>query len=184
MREAERHRTRNPRTSNHSPATRSNLPLFPEKTAVADFIRRHKLMEFEKSRLTLGATTLKFHHHPGHTPGVLSAEFTVYDNGMPHKALWQGGGGSRGGLPGAQQAMETAKRLGDLQGVEVFVMIHSWLPYPKGGVFERAELLAKRKPGDPHPFVDPASFAEYVRRNEANAAGTLEEEKKKAGIVQ
>jgi hypothetical protein len=52
LREAERHRTRNPRTSNHSPATRSNLPLFPEKTAVADFIRRHKLMEFEKSRLT------------------------------------------------------------------------------------------------------------------------------------
>src|SRR5271156_3530730 len=26
-------------------------PLFPEKTAVAGFIRRHKLMEFEKSRL-------------------------------------------------------------------------------------------------------------------------------------
>jgi hypothetical protein len=25
--------------------------LFPEKTAVAGFIRRHKLMEFEKSRL-------------------------------------------------------------------------------------------------------------------------------------
>jgi hypothetical protein len=76
------------------------------------------------------------------------------------------------------------ERLGDLQGVEVFVMIHSWLPYPKGGVFERAELLAKRKPGNPHPFADPASFAEYVQRNEANAARTLEEEKKKAGIVQ
>src|SRR5215831_7576280 len=27
-----------------------------------------------------------------------------------------------------------AKRLGELQGVEVFVMIHSWLPYPNGGV--------------------------------------------------
>jgi hypothetical protein len=26
--------------------------LFPEKTAVAGFIRRHKLMEFEKSRLS------------------------------------------------------------------------------------------------------------------------------------
>jgi hypothetical protein len=25
--------------------------LFPEKTAVAGFIRRHKLMEFEKCRL-------------------------------------------------------------------------------------------------------------------------------------
>jgi metallo-beta-lactamase class B len=138
----------------------------------------------EGDTLTLGATTLKFHHHPGHTPGVLSAEFTVYDNGTPHKAFWQGGDGSRGGLPGAQQAMETAKRLGDLQGVEVFVMIHSWLPYPKGGVFERAELLAKRRPGEPHPFVDPASFTEYVQRNEASAARTLEEEKKKAGIVQ
>jgi hypothetical protein len=39
LREAARHRTRNPRTSNHSAPTRSNLPLFPEKTAVAGFIR-------------------------------------------------------------------------------------------------------------------------------------------------
>ena len=138
----------------------------------------------EGDNLTLGATTLKFHHHPGHTPGVLSAEFTVHDNGTPHKAFWQGGGGSRGGLAGAQQAMETAKRLGELQGVEVFVMIHSWLPYPNGGVFERAQLLAKRKPGDPNPFVDPASFAEYVQRNQTNVARTVEEEKKKAGVAQ
>jgi hypothetical protein len=42
---------------------------------------------------------------------LLSAEFTVYDNGTPHKAFWQGGGGSRGGLSGAEQ--ETAKRLGE-----------------------------------------------------------------------
>ena len=138
----------------------------------------------EGDTLTLGATTLKFHHHPGHTPGVLSAEFTVYDNGAPHKAFWQGGGGSRGGLPGAQQAVETAKRLAELQGVEVFVMIHSWLPYPNGGVFERAQALARRKLGDPNPFVDPASFAEYVQRNQASAARTLEEEKKKAGVAQ
>jgi hypothetical protein len=45
-------------------------------------------------------------------------------------------------------------------------------------------MLAKRKPGDPHPFVDPASFVEYVQRNEANATRTLEEEMKKAGIAQ
>src|SRR5580704_11619266 len=51
LREAGRRRTRNPRTSNHSAPTRSNLQLFPEKTAVAGFIRRHQLMEFEKSRL-------------------------------------------------------------------------------------------------------------------------------------
>jgi hypothetical protein len=52
LREAARRRTRNPRTSSRGAPTRSNLPLFPEKTAIAGFIRRHKLMEFEKSRLS------------------------------------------------------------------------------------------------------------------------------------
>jgi hypothetical protein len=33
-------------------------------------------------------------------------------------------------------------------------MIPSRLPYPNGGVFESAQLLVKRKPGDPNPFVD------------------------------
>lgn len=130
--------------------------------------------------LTLGGTTLKFYKLPGHTPGVLSAEFTVYDNGTPHKAFWQGGGGSRGGLAGAEQAAETAKRLATLQGVEVYVMIHSWLGYPNGGVLERAQQLAKRKPGDPNPFVDPASWTQYVRQTQASADRTLEAEKKKA----
>jgi hypothetical protein len=50
-------------------------------------------------------------------------------------------------------------------------MIHSWLPYPNGGVFERAQLLAKRKPGDPNPFVDPASFAEYAVGAASASAG-------------
>ncbi len=134
--------------------------------------------------LTLGNTTLKFYKLPGHTPGVLSAEFTVYDNGAPHKAFWQGGGGSRGGLAGAEQAMELAKRLAELQGVDVYVMIHSWLPYPNGGVFEREQLLEKRKPGEPNPFVDPASFTQYVKQAQVSAARTLEEEKRKAGTAQ
>jgi hypothetical protein len=45
-----------------------------------------RLQAREGDNLALGATTLKFHHHPGHTPGVLSAEFTVYDNGMPYSS--------------------------------------------------------------------------------------------------
>jgi hypothetical protein len=108
----------------------------------------------------------------------------VYDNGAPHKAFWQGGGGSRGGLVGAEQAFETSKRLAELQGIEVYVMIHSWIPYPNGGVFERAQLLAKRKPSDPNPFVDPAAWMQYVQRNEANAARTLADEKRKVGAAQ
>jgi hypothetical protein len=38
------------------------LPLFPEETAVAGFIRRHKLMEFEKSRL-VGVHEQHFQRH-------------------------------------------------------------------------------------------------------------------------
>jgi hypothetical protein len=48
----------------------------------------------EGDTLTLRAP--HFHHHPGHTP---PAEFTVYDNDVPRKALWQGGGGCRADPP-------------------------------------------------------------------------------------
>ena len=71
----------------------------------------------------------------------------------------------------------------EMQGIEVLVMIHSWAPgtggYPNGGVLERAQLLAKRKPGDPHPFVDPAAWTQYIKQAQVNAAKTLEQEKQK-----
>jgi metallo-beta-lactamase class B len=141
----------------------------------------------EGDTLTLGGTTINFYHHPGHTPGVLSGVFTVYDNGVPHKALWQGGGGSRGGLVGAEQAVDTTNRLAQMQGIEVLVMIHSWSGgnapgpgYPGGGVLERALLLKDRKPGDPNPFVDPTAWAQSIKAAQANAVRTLAAEKAKA----
>jgi metallo-beta-lactamase class B len=141
----------------------------------------------EGDTLTLGGTTLKFYHHPGHTPGVLSGEFTVYDNGTPHKALWQGGGGDRGGLAEAEEAVETTNRLAQMPGIEVLVMIHSRAGgangYPNGGVLERAQLLAKRKPGDPHPFVDPAAWTQFIRQAQASAAKNVEDEKRKAAAA-
>jgi metallo-beta-lactamase class B len=141
----------------------------------------------EGDTLTLGGTTLKFYHHPGHTPGVLSGEFTVYDNGKPYKALWQGGGGSRGGLAEAEQAVVTTNRLAQMPGIEVLVMIHSWAAgtngYPGGGLLERALLLAKRKPGDLHPFVDPAAWTQFIQQSQVNAARTVEREKQKAAVA-
>jgi len=153
-------------------------PLVPKRDMVVK----------EGDTLTLGETTIKFYHHPGHTPGVLSGEFTVYDNGVPHKALWQGGGGSRGGLAAAEQAVETTDRLAKMPGIEVLIMIHSWNGnqnnpaggYPGGGVLERALLLKDRKPGDPNPFVDPAAWTQSIKQAQVNAARTLEQEKKKA----
>jgi hypothetical protein len=64
----------------------------------------------------------------------------------------------------------TTNRLAQMPGIEVLVMIHSWAGgpggYPGGGVLERAQMLAKRMPGDPHPFVDPAAWTKSTQASE------------------
>jgi metallo-beta-lactamase class B len=128
--------------------------------------------------LTLGNTTLKAYVTPGHTPGVLSLEFTVFDAGKPHRAFLHGGSGARGGLDLARQSVASNNRVAQLQGIEVGLTTHSWtqtIPYPNGAIFERAQRLAQRKPGEPHPFVDPASFQEWMKRVQANSEENLQD---------
>ena len=137
----------------------------------------------EGDTLTLGGETLKFYKHPGHTPGSLSAEFTVYDNGTPHKAFLFGGPGPRNGVTGGQQFVESMDRIAQIPGIEVAVNVHSWLtsyPYPKGGILERAIQLKARKPGEPNVFVDPESWKQWVKMAQEGAAKNLEAEKRKA----
>jgi metallo-beta-lactamase class B len=137
----------------------------------------------EGDTLSLGGTTLKFYKHPGHTAGSLSAEFTVFDNGRPYKAFMFGGPGPRGGVAGATQFLESSRRITEIPGVQVHVQVHSWLasyPYPNGGIFERAQKLSQRKPGEPNPFVDEASWAQWVKIVQAGAADYLAEQKQKA----
>ena len=146
-------------------------------------IPKRDLVLKEGESLTLGNTTLKLYKMPGHTAGSLSAEFTVFDNGRPHKAFMFGGPGPRGGVAGAEQFLESANRLVKLTGVEMAVANHSWLNdfhYPNGGVFERAQRLATRKPGDPHPFVDAPAWHTWVRQVQEGAVKRLQDEKQKA----
>jgi hypothetical protein len=62
-------------------------------------------------------------------------------------------------------------------------MVHSWLAptyvYPNGNIFERAQRLAQRRPGDPHVFVDPASWTEFVRNTQAETARAIERERQR-----
>ena len=137
----------------------------------------------EGDSLTLANTTLKFFKHPGHTPGSLSAEFTVYDNGTPHKAFIFGGPGPRDGVRGGEQFLASMNRIAQIPGIEVAVNVHSWLtsyPYPNGGILERAQKLAQRKPGDPNVFVDPESWRVWVQQAQEGAVKNLENEKRKA----
>jgi len=141
----------------------------------------------EGDTVTLGTTSLKVYKLPGHTPGSPSFEFTVFDGGRPHKAFLFGGPGPRNGVQGAEQFLASANRVAQMQGIEVAVPVHSWLNdfhYPNGGIFERAQRLAARKPGEPHPFVDPASWQKWIKEVQAGAVKNLQEEKQKAGVTQ
>ena len=133
--------------------------------------------------LTVGNTTLKLYVTPGHTPGVMSAEFTVFDNGTPHKAFYSGGLGGRDGVRGFEQAVISADRVSKMQGIEVYFANHGWNPgtdYPGGSIFERAEKLKNRKAGEPNPFVDPAAWQQNITTAKQRIASGLEEERKKA----
>ena len=139
----------------------------------------------EGDTLALGGQTLKFHVTPGHTPGVVTTEgITVLDGGRPYKAIVWGGAGYRGGLADAEQSVQSANNVAQIQGVQVNLQIHSWAEengYPGGGVLERGLMLKSRKPGAPHPFVDPATFTQWVKRTQDNAAKAVQQEKQKAG---
>jgi hypothetical protein len=51
---------------------------------------------------------------------------------------------------------------------------------PGGGIHERAKKLATRKPGDPNPFVDPATWDARAKRQLETAKRVLAEEQAKA----
>lgn len=114
--------------------------------------------------LTLGNTTLKLSGVPGHTPGMMVIETTLYDGGKPYKAYLgsfpnmpgQPGGG-QGALAEAQYP-ENVKHVEMIQDVSVFLTQHGGRDF-----WDRADKLAQRRPGDPHPFVAPEVFRERVR---------------------
>jgi metallo-beta-lactamase class B len=139
----------------------------------------------EGQTLTLGKTELKVYKLPGHTPGSASFAFTVFDNGRPHKALVLGGPGQRNGVEGGTQFLESIRRLKrEFSDIDVPVHVHSYLntyPAPGGGtIFEPARLLAQRKPGQPHPFVDNKAWRAWLDVAEAGTIKYVEQEKAKA----
>jgi len=119
---------------------------------------RH-LSASDGSTLNLGRTRLRFFQTPGVTPGVLSTRFTVYDNGYPHDAFLFGG--SDLDLSGAEQAelyISSVRRIMQIEGIEVNIPNHP----ESAEIFERYEILQDRGDGDPHPFVDPESWAAWL----------------------
>src|SRR6267143_712919 len=76
--------------------------------------------------LTLGDTTIKFYITPGHTPGVTSIEFPVFDQGKRYKAFMFGGMGLNtvNGARVAQQFVDSVKRVMAVPDVRVNITNH------------------------------------------------------------
>lgn len=128
--------------------------------------------------LNLGRTRLRFMTTPGHTPGVLSTLFTVYDDGFPHSAFMFGGVGLNfDGVERTELYIDSVERIQRLEGIEVNIPNHA----QSGDVFARYEQLQEREPGEPHPFVDPEGFQTWLDTLLENAQAKLEQERAAAG---
>lgn len=110
--------------------------------------------------LALGDTAIRFWITPGHTPGVLSMQFTVHDGANRHEAFLFGGHNvTRESAATLDQFIGSVSRLQqDLPVIEVNLTSHPWAAL----IFQRAELLARRAAGAPHPFVDGADFRAFL----------------------
>jgi metallo-beta-lactamase class B len=126
--------------------------------------------------IKLGDTMLKLFLTPGHTPGVTSIEFPVFDNGKEYKAFIFGGHGQNfSGVQTTQTYINSVKRVMTLAaGAQVPVTNH---PDPFQ-ILQRGEKLAARKPGEANPFVDPDGFTKWLNQLLTNAEKKLEDEKK------
>jgi metallo-beta-lactamase class B len=139
----------------------------------------------EGDTVKLGDTSLKVSITPGHTPGSVNYAFTAYDNKKPYKAFVFGGPGPRNGVEGGSEFLASVQRLEkEFADVEVAVHVHSFLnsyPYPNNsGILERRDLLAKRKAGDPNPFVDNATWRVWLKQAHEGAVKYIADEKAKA----
>jgi metallo-beta-lactamase class B len=109
--------------------------------------------------LKLGDTTLKLFVTPGHTPGVVSFQTTVYDNGKPYTLFyWAGPTLQSNQLPVMESFLATVKRLQTFSGIDVMLHSHPW----SVSLMDKIEKARVRKPGDPNPFVNPTEFQAFL----------------------
>ncbi len=126
---------------------------------------RKDMVATDGQKLTLGDTTITLYLTPGHTLGTLSVLVPVKDNGKPHLAASWGGTGFNW-LRGPEQYItpdrpnkflfdtyvKSAERFREIvrkAGADVLIANHTHLDDAKN----KLPAMAKRKPGDPNPYV-------------------------------
>lgn len=131
----------------------------------------------EGDTLTLGDLTIEFEITPGHTRGTTSLKFPVYDNGTRLNAYFHGGTALRLDDPRIiREFIADCERIKAMAGREIDVQIanhYDITPYGAPTLFERAELLQKRRPGEPHPWARPGEIVRLMDELIADARARL-----------
>jgi metallo-beta-lactamase class B len=110
-------------------------------------------------QLKLGDTTLTFYLTPGHTPGTVSTLIPVKDGGKSHVVAEWGGTGfnftispDKPRLFWFETYSKSAEHFRDAAmkaGADALISNHTTTDGSKA----KLPAMAKRKPGDPHPYV-------------------------------
>jgi metallo-beta-lactamase class B len=129
---------------------------FAERTTrlPAEIKPKRDLVAPDGYKLTLGDATLSLHLTPGHTPGTTSTIFTVKDGVRSRTvATWGGTSFNFQLSPEAFQIyINSAVSYQDVvkkAGADVLLSNHTIFD----GSLKKFEALARRKAGDPHPYV-------------------------------
>ena len=148
---------------------------------------KRDLVATDGQKLTLGDTTLTLFLTPGHTLGTISTLIPVTDGGTPHLVAEWGGTGfnwirnrtgyitpSRPDRFWFETYSRSAERFRDIvakAGADALIANHTRLDGSK----TKLPALAKRRPGDPHPYViGNDSVKRYLTvANECAKAGVL-----------
>lgn len=126
---------------------------------------KRDLVATDGQKITLGDTTVTLVSTPGHTPGTTSFLFTVKDNGKPVTVAYSGGTALQIIYKDVSKLniyADTQAKFGRMAaeaGATVLMTNHS--------VFDnaatRAQLMAVRKAGDPHPYdIGAGGVARYL----------------------
>jgi metallo-beta-lactamase class B len=130
--------------------------------------------------IRLGDAAVTVLETPGHSWGTASYAFDVKDGARVHRAITVGGL-ALNAISGSKQVeayIASIDRLAETMtsatpAYQAHLTTHAF----SNGLMESAQRLKARRPGEPHPLVDPAGFLAQLKDLRAAAVRRLEIEK-------
>jgi metallo-beta-lactamase class B len=131
--------------------------------------------------VTLGDTVFTLYETPGHTFGTASYSFRVRDGDKSYRAFTVGGLG----LNAIQNSKQVEDFIASVKRIETMVKdptdpitVHLTTHPFSNGLTEAKDRIPSRKPGEPHPLVDPSGFKAQLEQLRVGAEARLILERK------